>query len=163
MISKAKKWFADETTEIDTVYHSQLSVLKQIHAILNNVVSKIESSIAQINTLKSKTVDTKLFLRIQEILSDMKQTKDDLNTPIYRVQLSFVPSEQIQDYLSSSYTMGSVKLDKSKSVITIPEILFPVSSLQQSLTSPANRLPALTDSSQSARQSVALTQMKGRN
>ena len=61
MISKAKKWFANETTEIDTVYHSQLSVLKQMHAILNTVVSRIESSIAQINTLRSKTVDTKLF------------------------------------------------------------------------------------------------------
>ena len=162
MISKAKKWFADETTEIDTVYHSQLSVLKQMHAILKTVVSRIESSIAQINTLRSKTVDTKLFLRIQEILSDMKQNEDDLNTPIYRVQLSFVPSEQIQDYISSSYTMGSVKLDKSKSEITVPEILFPVSSIQQSLTNPANRLSATTGTSQSARQSVALTQMKGR-
>ena len=50
MISKAKKWFANETTEIDTVYHSQLSVLKQMHAILNTVVSRTESSIAQINT-----------------------------------------------------------------------------------------------------------------
>ena len=45
---------------------------------------------------------------------------------------------------------------------SIPEILFPFSSLQQSLTSPANRLPATTDTSQSARQSVALTQVKGR-
>ena len=103
-----------------------------------------------------------VILRIQEILSDMKQNEDDLNTPIYRVQLSFVPSEQIQDYLSSSYTMGSVKLDKSKSEITVPEILFPVSSIQQSLTNTANRLSATAGTSQSARQSVALTQMKGR-
>ena len=117
MISKAKKWFTDETTEIDTVYQSQLSVLKQIHTRLNNAVSRIKSSIGQINTLRSKSVDTKIFLRIQEILSDIKQTKDDLNTPIYRVQLSFIPSEQIQEYLSSSYTIGSVKLDKSKSEI----------------------------------------------
>ena len=61
MISKAKKWFADETTEIDTVYHPQLSVLKQIHAILNTVVSRIESSIAQINTLRSKTLIQNYF------------------------------------------------------------------------------------------------------
>ena len=92
----------------------------------------------------------------------MKQYQDDFKAPICNVQLSFVPSKQIQDFLTSSYTMGSVKVDKSKSEITIPEILYPVSSTQQSHAGPANKVVAAAGKRESARQSVALTQLKGR-
>ena len=162
MVSKAKKWFDDERSEIDTHYQEQLSVLKQNHTRLNNFVSRIESSLRQIDILRSKPIDAKLFLRIQDILSSMKQYQDDLKAPICNVQLSFVPSKQIQEFLSSSYTMGSVKLDKSKCEITIPEILYPVSSTQQSRAIPANKVVAAAGKRESARQSVALTQLKGR-
>ena len=162
MVSKAKKWFGDAQSEIDTHYQSQLSVLKQNHTRINNAVSRIESSLRQIDILRSKPIDTKLFLRIQDILSDMKQYQDDFKAPICNVQLSFVPSKQIQEFLSSSYTMGSVKLDKSKCVITIPEILYPVSSTQQSRAGPANKVVAAAGKRESARQNVALTQLKGR-
>ena len=162
MVSKAKKWFADEKSEIDTHYKSQLLVLKQNHTRINNFVSRIESSLGQIDILRSKPIDAKLFLRIQDILSDMKQYQDDFKAPICNVQLSFVPSKQLQDYLSSSYTMGSVKLDKSKCEITIPEILYPVSSTKQSRAGPANKVVAAAGKSHSARQSIALTQLKGR-
>ena len=162
MVSKAKKWFDDEKSEIDTHYQSQISVLKQNHTRLNNFVSRIESSLRQIDILRSKPIDAILFLRIQDILSSMKQYQDDLKAPICNVQLSFVPSKQIQEFLSSSYTMGSVKLDKSKCEITIPEILYPVSSTQQSRAIPANKVVAAAGKRESARQSVALTQLKGR-
>ena len=162
MVSKAKKWFDDEKSEIDTHYQEQLSVLKQNHTRLNNFVSRIESSLRQIDILRSKPIDAKLFLRIQDILSSMKQYQDDLKAPICNVQLSFVPSKQIQEFLSSSYTMGSVILDKSKCEITIPEILYPVSSTQQSRAIPANKVVAAAGKRESARQSVALTQLKGR-
>ena len=162
MVSKAKKWFDDAQSEIDTHYQSQLLVLKQNHTRINNTVSRIESSLRQIDILRSKPIDAKLFLRIQDILSDMKQIQDDFKAPICNVQLSFVPSKQIQDFFSSSYTMGSVKLDKSKCEITIPEILYPVSSTQQSRAGPANKVVAAAGKRESARQSVALTQLKGR-
>ena len=162
IVSKAKKWFADEKSEIDTHYQEQLLVLKQNHTRINNTVSRIESSLRQIDLLRSKPIDAKLFLRIQDILSGMKQYQNDFKAPICHVHLSFVPSKQIQDFLSSSYTMGSVKLDKSKSEITIPEILFPVSSTKQSRAGPANKVVAAAGKTESARQSVALTQLKGR-
>ena len=162
MVSKAKKWFADAQSEIDTHYQSQLLVLKQNHTRINNTVSRIESSLRQIDNLRSKPIDAKSFLRIQNILSDMKQYQDDCKALICNVQLSFVPSKQIQDFLSSSYTMGSVKLDKSKCEITIPEILYPVSSTQQSRAGPANKVVAAAGKRESARQSIALTQLKGR-
>ena len=136
--------------------------MKQNHTRINNAVSRIESSLRQIDILRSKPIDAKLFLRIQDILSDMKQYQDDFKAPICNVQLSFVPSKQIQEFLSSSYTLGSVKLDKSKCEITIPEILYPVSSTKQSRAGPANKVVAAAGKSQSARQSVALTQLKGR-
>ena len=83
MVSKAKKWFDDEKSEIDTHYQEQLSVLKQIHTRLNNFVSRRESSLRQIDILRSKPIDAKLFLRIQDILGSMKQYQDDLKAPIY--------------------------------------------------------------------------------
>ena len=140
MISKAKKWLDDKTTEMNAVYQSQLLALKQNHTRINNAVSRIELSIGQIKTLRSKPIDAKLFLRIQDILSDMKQYQDDFKTPICNVQLSFVRSKQIQDFISSSYTIASVKVDKSKCEITIPELLYPVSSSQQSHAGPANKV-----------------------
>ena len=76
MISKAKKWLDDKTTEMNAVYQSQLLALKQNHTGINNAVSRIELSIGQIKTLRSKPIDAKLFLRIQDILSDMKQYQD---------------------------------------------------------------------------------------
>ena len=162
MVSKAKKWFGDAQSEIDTHYQSQLLVLKQNHTRINNTVSRIESSLRQIDILRSKPIDAKLFLRIQDILSDMKEYQDDFKALICNVQLSFVPSKQIQEFLSSSYTMGSVKLDKSKCEITIPEILYPVSSTQQSRAGPAKKVVAAAGKRGSARQSVALTHLKGR-
>ena len=162
MVSKAKKWFDDEKSEIDTHYQEQLLVLKQNHTRINNTVSRIESSLRQIDILRSKPIDAKLFLRIQDILSDMKQYQDDFKAPICNVQLSFVPSIQMQEFLSSSYTMGSVKLDKLKCEITIPEVLYPVSSTKQSRAGPANKVVAAAGKRESARQSVALTQLKGR-
>ena len=162
MVSKAKKWFDDAQSEIDTHYQSQLLVLKQNHTRINNTVSRIESSLRQIDILRSKPIDAKLFLRIQDILSDMKQHQDDFKAPICNVHLSFVPPKQIQDFLSSSYTMGSVKLDKSKCEITIPEILYPVSSTKQSRAGPANKVVAAAGKRESERQSIALTQLKGR-
>ena len=142
MISKAKKWLDDMTTEINAVYQSQLLVLKQSHTRINNAVSRIELSIGQIKTLRSKPIDAKLFLRIQDILSDMKQYQDDFKAPICNVQLSFVRSKQIQDFISSSYNIASVKGDKSKCEITIPKLLYPVSSSQQSHAGPANKVVA---------------------
>ena len=162
MVSKAKKWFDDERSEIDTHYQEQLSVLKQNHTRIKNTVSRIESSLRQIDILRSKPIDAKLFLRIQDILSDMKQYQDNFKAPICNVQLSFVPSIQMQEFLSSSYTMGSVKVDKSKCEITIPEILYPVSSTKQSRACPADKVVAAAGKGQSTIQSVALTQLKGR-
>ena len=162
MVSKAKKWFDDAQSEIDTHYQSQLLALKQNHTRINNAVSQIESSLRQIDILRSKPIEAKLFLGIQDILSDMKQYQDDFKAPICNVQLSFVPSIQMQEFLSSSYTMGSVKLDKSKCETTIPEIFYPVSSTKQSRAGPANKVVAAAGKSHSARQSVALTQLKGR-
>ena len=94
----------------------------------------------------------------------MKQHQDDFKAPICNVQLSFVPSKQMQEFLSSSYTMCSVKVDKSKYEVTFPEILYPVSSTQQSCTGPANKVVAAAGKieSERQRQGVALTQLKGR-
>ena len=94
----------------------------------------------------------------------MKQHQDDFKAPICNVQLSFVPSKQMHEFLSSSYTMCSVKVDKSKYEVTFPEILYPVSSTQQSCTGPANKVVAAAGKieSERQRQGVALTQLKGR-
>ena len=104
MISKAKKWFANETTEIDTVYHSQLSVLKQMHAILNTVVSRIESSIAQINTLRSKTVDTKLFQgsKIALVRSYLRVPQDAGQVKILEFLVKIIFSHVCQYYCNAA-------------------------------------------------------------
>ena len=161
IVSKAKKWLKQQNYNIDTHCQSQLSVLKENRTRVNNIVTRIESSLCQIDNLRNKSIDTKLFLRIQEILSDIKQCKNDLSTPIYRVQLSFVPSIQIQEFISSYGLDGIVKVYESNSEITIPEILLPGSSTQQLHASSANKPPAKTGNKDSASESVSLEQLKG--
>ena len=59
IVSKAKNWLDGENTVIDTHYQEQLSVLKQSQANISNAISRIKSSLGEIDILRSKSIDTK--------------------------------------------------------------------------------------------------------
>ena len=49
LVSKAKNWLDGENTLIDTHYQEQLSVLKQIQTNISNAISRIKSSLGEID------------------------------------------------------------------------------------------------------------------
>ena len=162
MMSRAKKLFDDQSSVIDTHYQLQLLVLNQTESRIKGAISRIESSLREIDNLRGKQVDTKLFLRIQNTLSDINQHKDDLNMSIRGIQLSFVPTEEIQDFISSSFTLGLVKQEHLKNEVSVPEILFPIATFQTLPENTGKTLPSRTGERQSAGQSLTLTKSKGR-
>ena len=73
MFLKVKKLFENDNSEIDTQHQAQLSALGQNQRKLNSAILKIDSCFGELDTFRSKPVDATLFLKIQDILSNMNQ------------------------------------------------------------------------------------------
>lgn len=96
---------------------------------------------SDLQELKSKSIDTKTFLRLQEIVTQTRKFTDelqDLRQSIKVEFLSFKPSQSVQDFMSASCTFGSINGSASKleTDIVVPEIAFPVSSFNHAAARP---------------------------
>ena len=99
---------------------------------IKDVTESLNSTLSDINTLKGKTIETKAFLKIQDLLKSIDKYKMDvstLNQTMTRKMLNFVSDKTMNNFLSTSFTMGTISLqDCSPDVtISVPEIMFPVS------------------------------------
>ena len=81
VIAKIDKKFQDMTSEIKSTFKVKISDLGRCQNGLNDVITDLKSSLDDIDNLKGNTVDTKVFLKIQDILKDVelcKSTSDKL-------------------------------------------------------------------------------------
>ena len=136
MIAKLNKLYDDIKTEIQTSCRSQLNRLSHQHKQFNDTVKKLDSPLARLGELQAIPIDTKVFLRLQEIVSYTKKLTTELQDSHEQhtsKSLAFVPSRHILDFSSSSFTFATIRssVSKSDADIAIPEILFPVSPLKQ--------------------------------
>ena len=149
IIQKLNNMFEEQLEEIEEQYQSQISILKQNEARIKTAMSMLESSISEIQAFTGKFIDTKLFLKIQEVLDETNQYRDELN-PLLSVRLTFVPAKEMIELLSSTSTIGSIRLEKSVTDIDlfIQKILFPCSKLSPVLPAvhPLLRPPGLQES-----------------
>ena len=149
--AKAGELYQELKTAIEMQYQSHLSVLKQNHEQLNAVILRLESSLSDLVQIKGKDIDAKIFLRIQDTVNNTNQCKNDinmLNHTLSTASLCFVPSQKVQDFLSSSCTVGLVKMEKSQggSKLLFPDILFPTCTSSVSTTrQPAHLSTSETD------------------
>ena len=130
IISKMKKIFQDMEADIEANCQSQILLMSQHQEKINAMIAKLESSMTDIEKLQGKHIDTKLFLKIQENINDTNQVTDEfrnVNKSLLFVDLSFIPSKTIQEFLSASVTMGSVsKSHKNQGTyIAVTDIVFP--------------------------------------
>ena len=145
--SKLDKLFEDTKSDLESKYQSQFSVLSRGQKNIKDVTESLNSTLSDINTLKGKTIETKAFLKIQDLLKSIDKYKMDvstLNQTMTRKMLNFVSDKTMNNFLSTSFTMGTISLqDCSPDVtISVPEIMFPSFSLQTT-TSFSSRVPAI--------------------
>ena len=131
VIAKVEKKFQDMTSEINSTYAAKISDLGRCQNGLNDVITDLQVTLDDINKQKGSTVNIKVFLKIQDILKDIKQCKsttEKLKPSAMNVKLSFLPDKRIQEFLSTPFNMGSISLDMSQPQVplSVPEILFPL-------------------------------------
>ena len=138
-IAKIEKLFQEMASEIKSTNKANKTLdLAQGKNKLSNIMANLEEALDEIDKMKGKTVDTKLFIEIQNILKDVEQYKSDaekLRAASINVKMSFIPDKRIKKFLTASFKMGSISHDTSQPriAISVPEISFPMS--------PARSLP----------------------
>ena len=131
-IAKIENIFQEITSEIKSTYKAHTSDLGRGQNKLNDVIVNMEGTLDDIDKMKGNTIDTKVFLKIQDILKDVEQCKADfekLRPSVMNVKMSFIHDKRMKELVSESYKMGSITLDTSQPqvAISIPDISFPMS------------------------------------
>ena len=131
-IAKIEKSFQEITSEIKSTHKAHTSDLGGGQNKLNDVIVNMEGTLDDIDKMKGNTIDTKVFLKIQDILKDVEQCKADcekLRPSVMKVKMSFIHDKTMKELVSESYKMGSISLDTSQPqvAISIPDISFPMS------------------------------------
>ena len=144
MIAKAKNMFGSIKNEIQTSCQSQISDLSRHEKKMKDTITKLDSPLSELRELKDKTVDAKLFLRIQEMVSYITKFTTEAHESSKTLNfgsLSFISSQPLQEFLSSSFTIGAIRRSDSKSdtELMVPKIMFPVSPLKQATPHPQAR------------------------
>ena len=131
-IAKIENIFQEITSEIKSTHKAHTSDLGRGQNKLNDVIVNLEGTLDNIDKMKGNTIDTKVFLKIQDILKDVEQCKADcekLRPSVMNVKMSFIHDKRIKELVSKPYKMGSISLDTSQPqvAISIPDISFPMS------------------------------------
>ena len=131
-IAKIENLFQEITSEIKSTHKAHISDLGRGQNKLNDVIANLKDTLDDIDKIKGSTIDTKVFLKIQDILKDVEQCKADcenLRPSVMNVKISFIADKRMKELVSTSYKMGSISLDTSQPqvAISVPEISFPMS------------------------------------
>ena len=138
IISRVNKLYQDLQSDIEAKCQSQILLMSQQQEKINGIIAKLDSSMTDIENFQGKPIDTKSFLKIQENIDDTNQITDEfrsVNKSLLFVELSFIPSKTIQEFLSASVTLGSVSKSRKKPniCIAVTDIAFPSALQPQNL------------------------------
>ena len=165
-IAKIENLFQEITSEIKSTHKAHTSDLGRGQNNLNDVIGNLKDTLDDIDKIKGSTIDTKVFLKIQDILKDIEQCKADcekLRPLVMNVKISFIPDKRMKELVSTSYKMGSISLDTSQPqvAISIPDISFPMSPIPVPLSG-IGKTPTGV-SGQLAGKTMPLSQIKGQD
>ena len=162
-IAKIENLFQEITSEIKSTHKTHTSDLGRGQNKLNDVIANLKDTLNDIDKMKGSTIDTKVFLKIQDILKDVEQCKADcekLRPSVMNVKISFIPDKRMKELVSTSYKMGSISLGTSQPqvAISVPEISFPMSPIPVPQSGGGKTPPAA--SGQVAGKTMPLSQIK---
>ena len=138
-IAKIDKLFQETTSEIISTYNAQNLDIGRSQNKLSDVIVNLEDILIDIDKTKGRTVDTKVFMKVQDILEDVKQCTSDaekLRPSATKVKMWFIHDKRMKEFLKVDFKMGSISLDRTQRqvAISVPEILFPISPPQTTLS-----------------------------
>ena len=120
------------TSEINSTYKANTSDRVQCRNELNDVIANLNETLVDVNKMKGSTVDTKVFLKIHDILKDVEQCRsnvESLVTSTLKVKISFLPDKRILEFLSTPFKISPISLGMSEHQVdkSLPQISFPIS------------------------------------
>ena len=130
--AKADKIFHEMNAKIAEKYQSNEAVICQQEEIIRILNNNVYNSLNGLQKLKDERMDSKTFLKIQEIVSKtigyMHFINDISHALIGQTEILLSPNQRIDRYLSPSYPVAFVLERKSKPnvTITVPQISFPI-------------------------------------
>ena len=138
-IAKIDKLFQETTSKIISTYNAKKLDLGRSQNKLNDVTVSLEGILNDIDKTKGRTVDTKVFMKVQDILEDVKQCTSDaekLRPSAMNVKMPFIYDKRMKEFLKVYFKMGSISLDTTQRqvAISVPEISFPISPAQTTLS-----------------------------
>ena len=139
-MAKLDKLFQEMKTEAESTFQACISDIGRGSKKVANMIKSLDGALTDIHKLKGNAVEAKVFLQIQDILKDVEQCKSDAETlqlsPLV-AKMTFIPDKWLEEFLSSTFKIGTMKIDTSEAgiAISVPEISFPMS-IYQSLTVP---------------------------
>ena len=132
IITKINKLFKDLQSNIETIYQSKEAEISQQQEKIDVLVKRFESILTESEKIYGKSIDTELFLKIQDIVTDTRRITDEFrvsNKSLRVLSLSFKPDKAVQDFLLPSVTFGSVSTSEAKydKDILVKDVVFPCS------------------------------------
>ena len=121
--------FKQETEEKYKLQHNKLM---KHQTQLKDQTARLELSLSDIDRIKGKTVDAKVFLKMQDVLNETKEANheiENISRNIQTVSLSMKPNKQLQGFLTSPLSLCSVTISttelKPVRSLSMPDIKFP--------------------------------------
>lgn len=144
IIAKVNKLFQELQSEIETAYKSQKMLILQQQENMDSLINRLESILTESEKFKGKPIETKLFLKVQELVATTAEIIKEFRAfgkSFCLKSLSFKPGKAFQDLLIHSVTFGAVVKYESKhgTDIIVADIMFPCSQNKQ--PKPTPRLP----------------------
>ena len=141
---KVNNLFQELQSEIETAHKSQKMLILQQQENMDNLINRLEFILTESEKFKGKPIETKLFLKVQELVANTGEIIEEFRAfgkSFCLTSLSFKPGKVFQDLLNRSVTFGSVVKSESKhgTDIIVTDIVFPCS--QNKPPKPIPRLP----------------------
>lgn len=132
IITKIDKTYQETKSEIEPNQKSQELVLSQYQRDISAKILQAESTVGDLSEFKGKPGDVKVFLKVQEIIADINKCTAHIQN-LNQASMSFVSNLKIQEFLSSTDSLGSVSTTEAKLdvKITVSDIWFPSFSTQK--------------------------------
>ena len=121
-IAEIEKLFQEMTSEIHSTHKAHTSALVQDKNKLNDIIVKLNDRLMDIHKMKGDNVDTKVFLKMQNILEEVEQFRFD-------AEMLRLSAMNVEMTLPTSFKMESISIGTSQTpaAMLVPEISFPIS------------------------------------
>ena len=135
LIANLSKLFENIATEIDKTCDNLTAKLAEQKTEVDEIISSLESDIYAVEIAKDKEMSTNVFIGLQGIATQTRKSAsniEDIFKHFGMVELTYKPSKQLSDILTSAVHFVSIDITTTKyeNIKEVPNITFPVTSKQ---------------------------------